>query len=272
MSEETNTKKNKIVKIVAVIAAFLLALVGGYFGSAKLMEKKAENNMAVENQISVVGSDNSVDQEESNTAETNTVANEIVDETDNKNNSATVGADDSVHPEKEAEEKAAKEKAEQERKEAEEKAAKEKAAKAAKEKAEKEKKAKEAAAKKEAESAKAKQTTTTSSTVATGKYKLAEKKREGALTIKSATANSVKFSINIVNLYGGYHMGELSGTATKISGNKYVYTNKEYGQTYKFYMQVNGNTIKVSTSKMINGDGFDPFCGANAVFDGTYKK
>ena len=138
----------------------------------------------------------------------------------------------------------------------------------AKRKAEEEakKKAEEEAKKKAEEAAKA-------ATVKTGKYTLADKSRDGSITIKSASANSVKFSINVVNLYGGYHLGELSGTATKSSGSKkYVYTNTEYGQTYKFYIEASGNTIKVTTSKMLNGDGFDPFCGVNAYFDGTYKK
>lgn len=128
------------------------------------------------------------------------------------------------------------------------------------------KKAAEEAAKKAAEEAEK------TSAVQTGKYTLSGTGRDGALTIKSATGSSIQFEIGVVNLYGGYHMGELSATATKTSGNKYVYTNTEYGQTYKFYMEVSGNSIVVTTSKMLNGDGFDPFCGVNAYFDGTYTK
>lgn len=129
------------------------------------------------------------------------------------------------------------------------------------------KKAAEEAAKKAAEEEAKK-----ASMAKTGKYTLQETARDGSLTIKSATDSSIQFDISVVNLYGGYHMGELSATATKTSGNKYVYTTTEYGKTYKFYMEVSGNSIKVSTSKMLNGDGFDPFCGVNAVFDGTYTK
>ena len=114
---------------------------------------------------------------------------------------------------------------------------------------------------------------TKSETVQIGEYKLDEKAREGAITIKSASEKSINFSINVVNLYGGNHSGELSGIATK-SGTKYVYTNTEYDQTYNLYIQVNENTIEVTTSKVLSGEGFgfDPFCGANAYFDGIYKR
>lgn len=116
----------------------------------------------------------------------------------------------------------------------------------------------------EAEKAKAKE-------IQTGEYKLQETARDGALKITSASANSVNFQINVVNLFGGYHLGEVSGTAIK-NGDKYVFTSNEFGQTYKLYMEAKGNTIEVTTSKMLNGDGFDPYCGANAYFDGTYAK
>jgi len=157
--------------------------------------------------------------------------------------------------------------------EAAKKAAEEEAAKKATEEAAK-KAAEEAAAKKAAEEATKKATgqASKSSSVKTGKYNLTDTSRSGSLTIKSATESSVQFDISVVNLFGGNHMGELSATAKKTSNNKYVYTTTEYGKTYKFYMEVSGNSIKVSTSKMLNGDGFDPFCGVNAVFDGTYTK
>ena len=101
---------------------------------------------------------------------------------------------------------------------------------------------------------------------------MVDKARDGSVTIKNVTDNSIQFDISVVNLFGGYHVGQLSATATKTSDNKYMYTTTEQGKTYKFYMEVNGNSIKVSTSKMLNGDGFDPFCGVNAAFDGTYTK
>lgn len=110
------------------------------------------------------------------------------------------------------------------------------------------------------------------STVQAGKYTLVDKARDGSVTIKNVTNNSIQFDISVVNLFGGYHVGQLSATAIKTSDNKYMYTTTEQGKTYKFYMEVNGNSIKVSTSKMLNGDGFDPFCGVNAAFDGTYTK
>ena len=108
-------------------------------------------------------------------------------------------------------------------------------------------------------------------TAQTGEYTLEGTARDGTLKIKSATADSLNFEISVVNLYGGYHLGQLDGTAKK-SGDKYVYTNTEYGQTYKFYIEAKGDKIEVTTSKMLNGDGFDPFCGVNAYFDGTYAK
>lgn len=108
-------------------------------------------------------------------------------------------------------------------------------------------------------------------TAQAGKYTLQDRGRDGSLTISNVTENSLKFDINVVNLSGANHLGELEGTATK-SSDKYVYTNSEYGQTYKFYMEIKGDSIEVTTSKLMKGDGFDPFCGANAYFDGTYSK
>lgn len=162
----------------------------------------------------------------------------------------------------------------------------EKAKKEAEEKAKAEEEAKkkqEEAAKKAVEEANAKKTEEnitnknnekpqSTSTVQAGKYTLVDKARDGSVTIKNVTNNSIQFDISVVNLFGGYHVGQLSATATKTSDNKYMYTTTEQGKTYKFYMEVNGNSIKVSTSKMLNGDGFDPFCGVNAAFDGTYTK
>ncbi len=138
---------------------------------------------------------------------------------------------------------------------------------------EKKKQEEEVAKKKNEEKAKKKaEEAVKANTVQIGKYTLKDTSRDGALTIKNATDSSIQFDISVVNLFGGNHMGQLSATATKTSDNKYVYTTTQYGKTYKFYMEVSGNSVKVSTSKMINGDGFDPFCGVNAVFDGTYAK
>lgn len=60
-----------------------------------------------------------------------------------------------------------------------------------------------------------------------GAYGLDATEREGALTILSATPTTAKFSVSIVNLFGGHNMGDLTEVDATLQGGKWVHTSED---------------------------------------------